>query len=329
MTKNDIKTLMKDKKTLSKVQEKIEPKKEAQNISSKPILSSSIKEYFSDSDINSQREFYPYLYGEATLRFYNQKRSIDTKEKLYLKLDFDESVKDIEFENAYEEELIQKNSNAKSSATYAKTSPLLSNEKSLRKFEKKLSDFIYHSKRIELFTCKELKLESTLGQNKRDFLIDVKDALKEKREMEIEKLQKRFKTKYSRLEDKFEKLQIKLQKEEADVSSKVTDTLISVGAALFGAFFSKKKLSVTNINRASSSFKKGKGVLKERNDVKNTQGMIDSLELDIEKLQEVLLLDIEKIQEKINIENYEIGSFSIKPRRTDISIEDFALLWER
>ena len=331
MTKDDIRLLMKEKKSLSEkeTQSREKTKKETQSTSTKPIVANTIKEYFLDSDINATTEFYPYLYGEATLRFFSQRRGIDKQEQLCFKLDIDESIQEVEFENTYEEELTQKITKAKTGASFAKLSPLLNNEKSLRKFEKKLSDFIYHSKRLELFTCKRLKLESTLGQSKRDFIVDVKNALKEKRETEIEKLQKRFKTKYERFENKFDRLQMKLEKEEADVSSKVTDTLLSVGTAIFGAFFSRKKLSTTNLNRASSSLKKGKGVLKERNDVKNTQALIDSLQIDIEELEETLALDTQKIQDEINIENYEITSLSIKPRRSDITIEDFALLWER
>ena len=330
MTKDDIRVLMRDKKGGSTPLH-VESKKN-RNIKTnrtKPIVSSSIKEYFLDSDINSNAEFYPYLYGKLKLRFYSQRRGIDKQEKLYFKLDIDDSVDEIEFETSQVEELSKKISTQKRGASYAKLSPLLKDEKSIRKFEKKLLDFVYHSKRLELFTCKKLKLESTTTQSRRDFIVDVKDVLKQNRELAIAKLQKRFKTKYNRFEDKFERLYQKLEKEEADVSSKVTDTLLSIGATLFGAFFSQKKLSVTNINRASSSFKKGKRIFKERDDVKNTQALIDALHVDANELEEELEIDIQKIQNDINIENYDIETISIKPRRSDISIEDFALLWER
>ena len=329
MTKDDIRMLMKNRKTKVEKPLHVERKKVSKSVNTKPIISENIKEYFVDSDINSDGEFYPSLYGEVTLRFYNQRRGIDTQEELSFKLDVDESVMEIDFENAYEASLTHKNLKAKSGATYADISPLLKNEKTLRKFEKSLSNFIYHTKRVELFQCKKLRLESTIGQDERDFIVDVKNALKEKRESEIEKLQKRFETKYSRYETKFDRLQVKLQKEENDVSSKVTDTLISVGTALFGAFFSKKKLSVTNINRASSSFKKGKRVFKEKDDVKTTEAAIEALHVETQELEDALHVDIQKIQDKINIENYEITTLSIKPRRSDITIEDFALVWER
>lgn len=326
MTKNDIKLLMSDKKKSVHKETPQVAKKESSITSSKPIISDAVKEYFVHK--NSEGEFYPYLYSEATLRFYNQKRGIDTVEKLYFKLDFDESVQALEYENAYLEELKDKTQKENARASYANISPLMKNTRSLKKFEKELSNFIYHSKRLELFTCKGLKLESTLEQTKRDFIIDVKDRLKEERELEIEKLQTKFDKEYDRFEDKFAKLQIKLEKEEADVSSKVTDTLISIGVAVFGALFSKKALSTTNINKGAASLRKGQSVFKEKNDVKNTQALIDEMQEDVKDLEEKLSIEIEKIHAEMNIDNYKITTLSIKPRRSDVSIEDFALLWE-
>jgi len=50
---------------------------------------------------------------------------------------------------------------------------------------------------------------------------------------------------------------------------------------------------------------------------------------DIEQLELDLQEQIDKIQDQYQSENYEIKSVLIKPRRSDISIEDIALLWER
>lgn len=327
MTKDDIKMLMREKKLQSE-DTKYTKTKTTLNSSHKPIVAESIKEYFFADDNSQDTLLYPYLYGEITLKFYNQKRAIDIQRKLALKLDFDESVNDIDFQDAYEERLKEKSTTPIQKGSYAKLSSLLTNERTLRKLEKKLSDFIYHTKRLELFSCKELGLESTLKQSQRDFKIDIENFLKEKRDEEVEKLESKFQTQYKRFEDKFTKLQIKLDKEEADVSSKITDTVLGIGMTLISAFFGKKALSASTISKGASSLKKGKSVLKERNDVKNTQALIDDLEMDVKELEDALKEDIQKIEDEFQVKNYEITPFIIKPRRADVIIEDFALLWE-
>lgn len=326
MTKDDIKILMKDKKR--EIKEDITPLKDkvSNSNATKAIISESIKEYFNDSDINATTSFYPYLYGEVTLKFYNQKRAIDTSEKLFYKLDLEQDTQTLEFEDAREEELLNKSTKANRNANYEPLPRLVSDEKTLKKLEKKLSDFIYNSKRLELFTCKELKLESKLGESKRDFLVSMEDMLKDKREESIEKLQTKFKTKYERFETKLDSLAKKLQKEEADVSTKTTDTIVSIGLAVFGAFFGRKSSAMT---KGAAAFKKGSGVFKERNDVKNVESSIENLQEDMKELLESLDEEIQKIKNDLVVENFEVETFNIKPRRSDVIVEDFALLWER
>ena len=144
-----------------------------------------------------------------------------------------------------------------------------------------------------------------------------------------EKLQYKFETQLDRLEDKLNRLEMKLQKEEEDVSSKTTDTILDIGLAVIGAFFGRKALSATNMRHGASAFKKAKGVLKEKNDVQNVEELIADVDIDIEELKLELQDEIQKIEDSLNIQNYEIKSLFIKPRRSDITIKDIALLWQR
>ncbi len=329
MTKDDIKMLMKDKKTKTTIIEEKSISKNTSSSSMKPLLSEGIKEYFNDTNINSTSELYAYIYADAKLRFYNQRRGIDTQEDLYYKVELDERMNDINFEDAYNEELVNKSTKAISNASYSTLPRFISEAKSLKAVQKQLSNHLYDTKRIELYYCKRLKLESSLNQSYRDFLIEVEDAIKEKKEQEIEKLQDKYETKYDRLETKLKKLHMKLQKEEADVSAKTTDTVIGIGVTILGALFGKKLFSSSTISKGASALKKGGRVLKEKNDVKNTQSLIEDLNEDIAQLEIDLEEQIEKIQDELQIDNFEIKTIQIKPRRSDISIDDIALLWER
>jgi hypothetical protein len=331
MTKDDIRTLMKNKKeSIQNDKSENTTLKKSSNPQTKPLINENIKQYYNDTNINSQTEFYPYLYAHTKLRFYNQKRSIDTLEDLYFKLELDPSQTNINWEDAYEEqEIANLSTKASANATYYPLPNFITQERSLKNFEKKLSNYLYGSKRVELFACKELKAESTIGQSKRDFIIELDDILKEKRDQLVEKLKNKYQSKYDRLEDKLKRLEIKLQKEQSDVSSKTTDTIIGIGITVLGALFGRKTFSSSTISKGASALKKGKSVLKERNDVKNTQSLIEDVQNDIEQLELDLQEQIDKIQDQYQSENYEIKSVLIKPRRSDISIEDIALLWER
>jgi len=330
MTKNDIKMLMKNKKTqMSEQNENVQSLKKSENAEQKQILNENIKEYFLDTSINAQTPFYPYIYASTAVRFFNQKRGIDEIQELKLSLELESSQSTIEWENAREIPKSDFLHRANTTASYAPLPRLLLEAKNLKEFQKSISNYLYTSKKLELFACKELKLESTLHQSRRDFIVDVEDTLKELRDAKSQKLQDKFEVKYKRLETKLKRLELKLQKEQADVSSKTTDTIVDVGLAIFGAFFGRKTLSTTTMRRGASAFKKGKGVLKERDDVKNILSLIEDTQSDIQTLNAELESAIIEIENDLDIQNYEISSFFIKPRRSDVNIKDIALLWER
>ena len=331
MTKNDIKILMQDKKTKhEEIKEiKTRQKTSGQEQVQKQILSEDIQEYFLDTNINAQTPFYPSLYASINLRFYNQKRVIDVNKTINFKLELDETETTLEWENAYEEDVQHFTNKPTNHVKYAKLPDIITEAKSLKTFQKSLSNHLYTTKKLELFACKALKLESKLHQNRRDFVVIVDNRLKELRDKELQKVENKFRTKVDRLEDKLSRLEMKLQKEEADVSSKTTDTFVDIGLAVMGAIFGTKTLSSTTVRRSASAFKKGKSVFKERKDVDNVTAMLERTNTEIGELGNKFQEEIQKIEEAIDIQNYEITSFFITPRRSDIIIKDIALLWER
>jgi len=332
MTKDDIKLLMKEQKQKTQKQEadeqkeRVSAKESKDEASIKPMLSENIKECFSDSDMNSNSSFYPNLYAKARVRFFNQKRAIDEEKSSSLKLELDESMEDVCWRDATEEEIDNISQKPPKNATFSALPSFILSANSLKPFEKKLKDYLYHEEKIELFACKDLKMESSLGQSKRDFLVDVENRLKELKDEEVEKLKKRYQTKYDRLQDKLQKLQIKLEKEKSDVSSKTTDTIVGIGLSIIGALFGSKSSA---ISKGASAIKKGGAILKEKNDVKNVESLIEEVNSDIEELKSELEDEISKLDDKYDIENFEITKVIIKPRRSDVEVDDMCLLWER
>jgi len=332
MTKDDIRTLMRGRqnKTSNQPQNKtITKKAPPKTDTKKPILNQNIKEYFLNTDINSTNPFYPYIYADITLRFYNQKRAIDKLERSCISLELDEAQNNLQWDKNFEIECENFTTKPPLNASFSKLPTTITEQKSLKSAQKALSNHLYNTKQIELFRCEKLKIESVLNQSKKDFIIEIQDKLKELKDEKLEKVQKTTNTKFDRLNTKLKRLEIKLQKEKEDVSSKTTDTIVDIGLTILGAFFGKKTLSASTIRSGASALKKGKRVIDEKNDVENVKLLIKEVEDDIELLQETLEYEIQKIDDELSVQNYEISSFFIKPRRSDVVINDIAILWQK
>ena len=78
---------------------------------------------------------------------------------------------------------------------------------------------------------------------------------------------------------------------------------------------------MTGLRRANRIFK-------EKKDVSFVKNQIEELTKDIEKLEGELNEKIVDISDKFNIDNYEIETLSLQPRKTDISNLSVSLLWE-
>ncbi|WP_457745449.1 ATP-binding protein [Sulfurimonas sp.] len=329
MTKDDISRLMQERKKSHLHVSSESEQKSASKEGKKPLVNEKIKEYFHDSNINATTPFYPSIYCEAEVRFFNQRRSVDIVKPFVFEVQLHADDRVLSFENSQSMQKDNFTPKPKSDTLYADLPEFIKEMNSLKDVEKALSNYLYQEYKIELFVQKKLKMDSKLSQNKEEFRVLVNDRVGELYEEALEKLERRYRVKFERLDDKLIKLQQRLEKEENDVSAKTTDTLVDIGLAVMGAFFGRKTLSRTNVRRGASAFKKGRGVLKERNDVKNIEKLIEAIELDQEELRALFESDLEKIEQKYTPLEYPIESFFIKPRRSDITVKDCALLWQR
>jgi len=150
------------------------------------------------------------------------------------------------------------------------------------------------------------------------------EALEEKRSVESEKIERMFEKKFQTLQNRYQRALQKVDKEEQDMRQKTTDSLIDTGLAIFGAFFGSKRGAV---GRAGRAIKSGKNILKERADLKRAQEQLQLIEQRMDELKSELEERLLKLEERFSIENYEIESFFIKPRKSDIEIETMALYW--
>jgi DNA-binding ferritin-like protein len=207
---------------------------------------------------------------------------------------------------------------APSKATFAPLPQIILSDKGLKKAARELKEHLYRTEAIELYRCMKPKLESKAGESCTDFTIRLQDLLNEKKEQEIDKLQERYAKKEQTIFERLQRAQARVEKEEADSTSSMIEAGIAVLGALFG------RASSTKIGRAVS---KGSRILKERGDMSRAQERVAQLEEALEALEYELEEKIDEINEKYSIDNCEIETFKIKPRKTDIDVELMGIVW--
>ena len=333
LSKPQIEFLMSQKKEALKkleIKPKILKKQKVLAQMNAPILSDEIRQYYYSPKASNTPEFEPFLLANATVRYYNAKRSIDKEEEFYFKYPLDDEILKIE----WEEEVINEDEKklydlrAHQNASFTPISSLILDEKKFKKLEKEFINYLYHQKLLTLYKVSSLKLESHLNEGLDRFKIRVADVVKLKEDEAVEKLRVSFDKKRVALDKKYQRAIERLEKEEADVSSRTTDTLVSFGMTILDAFLGRKSIKASTTRRAGTTLRNAKKIYDEKDDVLLAKQKVIQMQNEIEDLANELQDEIEDLSSKYKLENFEIENLFIKPRRSDIYDVSLDILWE-
>ncbi|MEA1879136.1 MAG: DUF87 domain-containing protein [Campylobacterota bacterium] len=321
LKRNEIASLMKAQKETQNIEVQ-----SASTAHSKVALSesfqqidTSIEQYF-ELDPSQKNEFIATLGALATVHFYNQRKGIDEEKEFILSLPISSTQRSLDWQEADQEDESFENypHTAPSKAKFQSLPKVVLEDKGLKRAIKELKETLYREQHLELLRCVSPKLESRVEESESDFRVRIQDILDDKKEQAIEKLQTRFDKKEKTLLTRLTRAKERVEKEESDSTSSMIETGIAVLGALFG------KTSPTKIGRA---FKKGSNILKERGDMSRAEERMVKVQEDIEALEYELEDTIDELNEKYNVDNCEIETFKIKPRKTDIDVEHCAVVW--
>jgi hypothetical protein len=321
LKRNEISFLMKDQKEIKNVS------KENLNVllrEDNPItnyqnIDESIPQYF-ELSISEENLFTATLGAKASVHFYNQRKGIDENREFYFSLPLDKRQQTINWSDALEEDEPFENypHQAPKKSTFQALPEIVLADKKLTNAIRELKEFLYRNKYLEFTRCKLLKLESNINESHSDFIVRVQDKLNDKKELEIQKLQDRYRKKEDILLDRLERAKERVKKESSDSTSSIIETGIAVLGALFG------KASPTKIG---SALRKGSKILKERGDMSRAEERMVAIEEDLEALEYELEDKVDRLSEKYRIDNYEIETYNMKPRKVDVAVDICAIVW--
>ena len=101
---------------------------------------------------------------------------------------------------------------------------------------KALTDHLYQRQRLEVFELPLLKLVGEPGETRDAFLARARLAARERRDAEIDKLNRAMQTKLTRLETKLQSEQRELAGDQAELEARKREEMLSAGESLLGMF---------------------------------------------------------------------------------------------
>ena len=298
-----------------------------------PRIPSQISQFYLPVEVilsESDRLVYrPSLLGTSRLHFASVRAKIDRWQSISLMAPLTGTDVTVPWEQAKiftgETPFLEKQHHA--NAKFSALPPAATLASSYKNWEKNLKSFLYQNQTLRLWECRNFKEFSQVGESEGDFRGRLAHLAHENRDLEVEKLRKRYAPKLERMQERLRKAQVRVEREKAQYGHQKVQTAVSVGATLIGAIFGRKTMSTGTIGRATTSMRGVGRAAREKQDIARAQREVLVIQEKLAVLEEEFQAEIADLKEELLPEDLELMEIPIRPNKTDIFVTQLALVW--
>lgn len=333
LTRDHIKKLMQEKKThgIKSVQENgvASIPDDFSNTMSELNLSPVIRQYFAPinniADTNVQVVYIPYLIAGAEIQIFHNTYGIATTEQVAHRIKLFDDMTDISWDQAKE---FQLNTEVLSGNKFKKSNFKLLPASIQRlsyynQLDKKYETFLYRNYQLTLLKSDRFKLVSNPDETERDFRIRLEVSAREKRDLEMDRLKRKYATKTRSLEKQLLTARQRVERESDQYKQKQMDIAVTVGSTILGALFGggRTRTGITKTARSASK------IAKEKQDIERAKTKMLKLQSQIDELNGNFEDDAKKISEQYDVMNEPLKQIVVRPKKTDINQKYYGILW--
>lgn len=207
-------------------------------------------------------------------------------------------------------------------AEYDSLPPDFQKVKNFKTWKKELKEFLYRENPATVWKCEDLKKYSEPNESLGDFKVRLEQLVSELRDEEVDKLRKKYAKKFTTIRDQIRRAEDRVDIEKDQYNETKMASRMSIGSTILNAILGRR-----NTRSASTSMRSLSRSSKEKNDINRAEDKLEDLELKFADLEREFKDAIDEIRDKISIESLDYEDKSIPPRKSDLSIEDFAICW--
>lgn len=208
-------------------------------------------------------------------------------------------------------------------AEYLSLPSAVTNLRGYNSLDKQYESFVYQNFRITLWKSNTYKLTSRPGESERDFRIRISQAAHERRDLEMDRLRRKYASKIKTVERQLTTARQRVEREESQYSQKKMDMAISIGSTILGAVLGGRR-SRSSISRTAKSAGR---MSKEKQDIARAQEKLREVQDRIHNLEVELQRETDQLAEKYDHINEPLQEVIVKPKKSDIIQRWYGILW--
>jgi hypothetical protein len=170
-------------------------------------------------------------------------------------------------------------------------------------------------------------MTSEWGESESQFRGRLAQALRETRDLKVEKLRRKYEKRFTTLNDRLMRAEQAVARESEQVKSHGIQTAISFGSAVLGAFLGRKAVSARSTARMGSAMKSASRMRKEKMDVERARERAAAVRQQLEELDARLQADIDALDADLDPAAVALTTVMVKPKSADITLTLYGLGW--
>ena len=264
--------------------------------------------------------------GIGAVNFVDAKRNVDERQEVALAVEPPSGSGLVRWDQAIQLELDPHalNSQPEPDAIFGDVPDSINSARELTRLTKDFNDYLYRNWRYSLFYNPTLKAYSQQGEDERAFKIRCQQFAREQRDAEVDKLGDTYARKIDSIETKLRREEQELADDEAAYDARKQQEMLSAGDSILSLFGGRRRRASTMLSSAS---KKREMTARAKRDVEESQEQIARYQADIEELEKELEEATADITERWETAVDDVQVYEVKPRRTDVDVDQVALAW--
>ena len=334
MTREQIKRLMASRKSSAvsstAVAQTAKPTKPVQIATAPPVIPPGVDVcYLRASGAGQGLVYYPAVLGQLDVHYASARFQGDTTVTMAFAAQVEEGPVALDWDSAMEIDLDPANIDNQPlpGATFAELPGIAKKSNEYSKWSKDLLRWVRQNRPLVLHRSKRFKMTSRTGESEVEFRSRLSQAAREKRDLEVEKLRKKYNSKFTTLKDRLMRAEQAISREQEQAKSKKIETMISFGTALLSAFLGRKAVSATSATRVGTAMKSAGRMRKEKMDVARARETAEAVRQQMADLEARLQDDIDRLEASFDPSSETLEEIHVKPKSTDMTLQIFGLTW--
>ncbi len=298
-----------------------------------PAVPSSISQFYLPCEISIGEDesliYRAALLGVVRLHFVSVRAKIDHWKTLSLISPFKGNDMNIPWEEATAlgDETPALGNRPLSQIKYSSLPPVASRASNYVIWGKSLANYLYQHQMQNIWECRDFREFSKIGESEGDFRGRLAILLREKRDLELGKLRKRYAPRLARMQERLRRAQVRVEREKAQMGQQTVQTAVSVGATLIGAIFGRKTMSTGTIGRATTSMRGVGRISREKQDIERARREVSVIQEKLAGMEEEFQEEIARQRMDLLPEDLNLSEIQIRPRKSDMIVERIVLIW--